>query len=377
MLSTLLCSYFYGDLEQKALKSPGDSADTLLMRLVDDFLLITPDRSVAMNFLRTMHRGVEDYGCRINTTKTKTNFSPRRADAGNPPLANILQGSAAAPSTLSGSSMMHCFDAHHLNSSERDHESRSGTEEWPREWSSDLCDVPLRDASEKANTPSTEKAAHVDDAQPSVQADSIKLWMPWCGILVNTRSLETRVDVMRYKGGYINETITTELSANPGVSLANKLAFFIRVKVHPLLYDPVINTAFAVGINVYQIFYLSALKFHCHTRALPPKRRARGNPAFFARVILGLPDNFLRFAHLKSSQLKGGRLMLSQTDVVHLALSAFIRALKPKQTEYVTVLPTLLAKFAATVRCLSADQVEMWHRVASSSENDVFRDIIY
>lgn len=365
VLSTLLCSYFYGDLEQKALKSPGGFADTLLMRLVDDFLLITPDQSVAMNFLRKMHRGVEDYGCRVNTTKTKTNFSPRRADAGKPPLSSILQGSAAAPSAMSGTMKPSSVDESRAAYSS-DSECRSDVEQ-------SFSEI----LGEMAKATSGRTAVDEDAAHSRVQADSIKLWMPWCGILVNTRTLETRVDVMRYAGGYVNETITTELSANPGVSLVNKLAFFIRVKVHPLLYDPAINSAFAVGTNVYQIFHLSALKFHCHIRALPPKRRARGNPSFFAAAVLGLPDNFLRFAHLKSSQLKGGRLALSPTDIAHLSLSAFLAALQPKQTEYVTMLATLREKFAATVRSLGPARVEMWRRVATSPENDVFKEIIY
>lgn len=52
-----ITSYFYGDLEAKTmsfLNSQGDSS--LLMRLVDDFLLLTNKRSVAIQFLKLMHK---------------------------------------------------------------------------------------------------------------------------------------------------------------------------------------------------------------------------------------------------------------------------------------------------------------------------------
>ena len=42
ILSTLLCNYFYGNLESTLLADQYcNSADSLLLRMVDDFLLIT------------------------------------------------------------------------------------------------------------------------------------------------------------------------------------------------------------------------------------------------------------------------------------------------------------------------------------------------
>ncbi|XP_006893229.1 PREDICTED: telomerase reverse transcriptase isoform X2 [Elephantulus edwardii] len=49
ILSTLLCSFCYGDLENKLL--PGIQQDGLLLRLIDDFLLVTPHLEQAKTFL--------------------------------------------------------------------------------------------------------------------------------------------------------------------------------------------------------------------------------------------------------------------------------------------------------------------------------------
>ena len=55
-----------------------DSGKELMMRQIDDFLMITTNRDDATRFLRAMLEGVEAYGCTISRGKTKTNFEPRR-----------------------------------------------------------------------------------------------------------------------------------------------------------------------------------------------------------------------------------------------------------------------------------------------------------
>lgn len=73
VLSSFLCNYFYADLEIHHLGFLDDS-DTLLLRLVDDFLLITLDQSKAVRFVETMHRGIPEYGVQVNPEKTLVNF---------------------------------------------------------------------------------------------------------------------------------------------------------------------------------------------------------------------------------------------------------------------------------------------------------------
>ncbi|XP_058420373.1 telomerase reverse transcriptase isoform X2 [Diceros bicornis minor] len=72
ILSTLLCSLCYGDMENKLFS--GIQRDGVLLRLVDDFLLVTPHLTQARAFLRTLVRGVPEYGCVANLRKTVVNF---------------------------------------------------------------------------------------------------------------------------------------------------------------------------------------------------------------------------------------------------------------------------------------------------------------
>ncbi|CAD6447834.1 90dde13d-292a-4651-93b4-1c553ad6b48e [Sclerotinia trifoliorum] len=73
VLSSLLCNYFYADLEAKHLSflQPDES---LLLRLIDDFLLITLNPAHAKRFLKVMHDGIPEYGVGVNPDKTLTNF---------------------------------------------------------------------------------------------------------------------------------------------------------------------------------------------------------------------------------------------------------------------------------------------------------------
>ncbi|KAK6954528.1 hypothetical protein Daesc_004495 [Daldinia eschscholtzii] len=73
ILSSTLCNYFYADLEVHVL-SFLDSEDCLLLRLIDDFLLITLDKQKAIRFVETMHQGVPEYGVVVNSRKTLVNF---------------------------------------------------------------------------------------------------------------------------------------------------------------------------------------------------------------------------------------------------------------------------------------------------------------
>ncbi|KAF4996024.1 hypothetical protein FGRMN_4772 [Fusarium graminum] len=73
VLSSFLCNYFYADLEAKHL-SFLDTADCLLLRLIDDFLLVTLDQNKAVQFVNAMHSGFPEYGVTVNPAKTMVSF---------------------------------------------------------------------------------------------------------------------------------------------------------------------------------------------------------------------------------------------------------------------------------------------------------------
>jgi telomerase reverse transcriptase len=70
ILSTLLCSILYTDLEEKHFKC----RDALLLRFVDDFLFITPNEKEAVAFIDQMEAGYPEYGVTIKKEKTWLSF---------------------------------------------------------------------------------------------------------------------------------------------------------------------------------------------------------------------------------------------------------------------------------------------------------------
>ena len=65
VLSTLLCSAYYGHMEQHHLRV---APDELLMRQVDDFLLVTPHVQRARQFLELMQTGTDPHNTRTTHT---------------------------------------------------------------------------------------------------------------------------------------------------------------------------------------------------------------------------------------------------------------------------------------------------------------------
>ena len=70
-LSTMLCSFFYADMEASRLAFDHRS---LLLRYTDDFLLITRSKSTAKAFYRAMSDGHPEWGCFIAREKSLANF---------------------------------------------------------------------------------------------------------------------------------------------------------------------------------------------------------------------------------------------------------------------------------------------------------------
>jgi telomerase reverse transcriptase len=58
----------------------------LILRLIDDFLVITTDRSVAEKFMRIMHAGLPEFGVQVKVDKSKANFD---MDIDGTPVARL------------------------------------------------------------------------------------------------------------------------------------------------------------------------------------------------------------------------------------------------------------------------------------------------
>ena len=73
VLSSMLCNYFYAQLEEENFDFL-EKSESIMMRLIDDFLLITTNKAHARKFLQIMHDGVQSYGVEVNPAKSLANF---------------------------------------------------------------------------------------------------------------------------------------------------------------------------------------------------------------------------------------------------------------------------------------------------------------
>lgn len=73
IVSSILCSYFYAELERGYLGFINDGR-SVLMRLIDDFLVISTERNVVQKFMKTMHAGIEEFGVSVKAEKSRANF---------------------------------------------------------------------------------------------------------------------------------------------------------------------------------------------------------------------------------------------------------------------------------------------------------------
>uniref|UniRef100_A0A8C2M0A0 Telomerase reverse transcriptase n=1 Tax=Cricetulus griseus TaxID=10029 RepID=A0A8C2M0A0_CRIGR len=200
-LSTLLCSLCFGDMENKLFAEV--QKDGLLLRFVDDFLLVTPHLVQAEAFLRALVHGIPEYGCMINLQKTVVNF---------PVDPGALDGTAP-----------HQLPAHCL--------------------------------------------------------------FPWCGLLLDTQTLEVFCDYTGYARTSIKASLTFQRIFKAGKNMRHKLLAVLRLKCHSLFLDLQMNSLQTVCINVYKIFLLQAYRFHACVLQLPFDQHVRKNPAFFLSII--------------------------------------------------------------------------------------------
>jgi telomerase reverse transcriptase len=75
ILSTLLCGFFYGALDQVHLSKFLMDTDSMLIRYVDDILFVTPHLELMEEFVWTAKEGFPNFGAVINWPKAESNFA--------------------------------------------------------------------------------------------------------------------------------------------------------------------------------------------------------------------------------------------------------------------------------------------------------------
>lgn len=201
ILSTLLCNYYYGNVEKSllgdvlekkkdadvtCLSVDDDSHATLLVRIVDDFLLITTKKDLSEEFLTVMNDGSDDLGVHINKEKTLVNYSMQ--------LKNDDDVEEMLP-----------------------------------------CPVADSEANGRAR-------------------------FPWCGMLFDTETGEVSVDYSRFANGKVTDSLTVDRSGAEGRQLEIRMKSFVRPRCQPMLFDCRINNEETAGVNFCQAILLCAVK---------------------------------------------------------------------------------------------------------------------
>ncbi|XWS08227.1 hypothetical protein CRYUN_Cryun41cG0061600 [Craigia yunnanensis] len=327
VLSSLLCSLYYGHMEKhvifpylkKTCEPAAEDLSTrctvsvssdcqnssedaiifptnyLLLRFIDDFLFISTSKEQASGFFSMLHQGFPDYNCYMNESKFCLNF---------------------------------------------DIELQSGI---------------------------LSNRIYVIDHGTS--------FLRWSGLLINSRSLEIQGDYTRYLDNHLSSTLTIRWQGKPGNYLKRKLCDFTRPRCHPIFFDLNINSASVVRLNIYQAFLLCAMKFHRYISELSdifqPLRR------YCLKVI----ERSFRYMHrlikkrMGSIRLSSGLcpvLKLLKEEVVWLGLNAYIQVLNRKQSRHRALLSMLRSKFFGQ-RITGNESSELRYAVERSYSSSLWR----
>ncbi|CAL8364540.1 unnamed protein product [Arctogadus glacialis] len=262
VVSSLMCCLCYGHMENNLFKDINLNGGCL-MRLVDDFLLITPDLGQAQTFFKTLSDGVQDYGLVVNPQKVVVNFQVSE-DSGAGPNVRVLPAS--------------CL-------------------------------------------------------------------FPWCGLLLDTHTLDVFQDYSSYAGLSLRYSFTLGFSQRAGLHMKKKLMGLLRLKCHALFLDLTINSVEAVYGSVYKLVLLQAWRFHVCAQSLPFGQTVAKNPKCFLLMIWDMAHYVNRLVRLCNKGVSLGtrhQTGVLQSEAVELLFClAFILVMSRHRPQYRGLLPGL------------------------------------
>ena len=251
VLSSLLCNFFYGEFENHCLNFL-EPEESLLLRLIDDFLLITTNRDHARRFAEIMAKGNPEYGINVNSKKSLVNFEMAVAGVKIPRL-------------------------------------------------------------------------HGGDV------------FPYCGIQINTKSLEVS-KLRSNKDPHVPNGLTVDWSKRPGEAFRKKCLTSLRIQMDAMVLDTMLSSHSCVSSNIYQMFMECAMKMYRYSRAL--SRSKRPNEAIIIATWKDLMNLCLKMTRGKRSTkvISDYECAVSRTQIHWLATAALEHVMEKKQTGYATVL---------------------------------------
>uniref|UniRef100_UPI0037E8C812 telomerase reverse transcriptase n=1 Tax=Semicossyphus pulcher TaxID=241346 RepID=UPI0037E8C812 len=262
VVSSLLCCLCYGHMENSLFKHITERKGCL-MRLVDDFLLITPGLHEAESFLRVLLAGVPQYGLVVNPQKVVVNFQ--------------VSGSVGS------------------------------------------C--------------------------PDIRVLPPRCLFPWCGLLLDTHSLDIYKDYSSYAGLSLRYSLTLGSFHSAGQQMRRKLMAVLRLKFHALLLDLKTNSLQAVYKNIYKLVLLHACRFHVCAQSLPFGQTVAKNPMNFLQMIWDMAEYANHLIRISNKGLTLGskaQTGILQYEAVELLFGlSFLLVLSQHRPLYKGLLPHL------------------------------------
>jgi len=154
-------------------------------------------------------------------------------------------------------------------------------------------------------------------------------FLPWCGYLVNVKTLEIQGDYSRYKDNAVLNSFRVEYGSKCGFKLKNRLQFFLAPKVNAVLIDSRINSKPTILLNIFQVFLLAIVKLIAYDRELFLRNKFQTNPKFLFECLDLLIKEFWKLAHRRIASKKDSvqicGLAFNFVEVQTLAAVAFLR----------------------------------------------------
>ncbi|KAF9398345.1 hypothetical protein BGX21_007911 [Mortierella sp. AD011] len=156
---------------------------------------------------------------------------------------------------------------------------------------------------------------------------------PYCGLLINARTLEIRVDYSRYHNEDIRDLLTVGRDMHPGRSITLKMKKAMQHMCQMAFSDTTFNSLQKVMLNIYQNFVFCAMKFHayCQELRLDPVSAVHIQPSALPQVVWGILRACFGLLHNSRRSnvgvAAGAKFAVAERHVHWLGASAFINTL--------------------------------------------------
>lgn len=165
-----------------------------------------------------------------------------------------------------------------------------------------------------------------------------KRFLPWCGLLIDTMTMEIRNDFNRYTSSKVRlrDTLIIENNANPVATFQERAAACFRPKLHPILLDGNVSSRGIVGLNVFQAALLAALKLAAYANiAFGEKDLHDPNTGkVFMKTVLMACDMFRKLVvvNLCGTVAERGKLkrVVGRRDVGWLTVTAYWQVVRKR-----------------------------------------------